>query len=235
MLRFVCIKFYHRANNRGKYADGFSHSMIDDKDGHIPSPLIMFTCTALRHALLEWQLDKCVHPKASKSKLKADRPDRSNYFNCKNDGGKIISCCSETGRKLLTSPGVADTYTFLMNTSNTLPESYHPRVYNNTLATAKRQIQQVENPTAAVVISTEAAHVDNAILLDYLTSSDGPRLNSRGLTWEQVMLTGMWVRMATMRMRRKKHRKPMMDQCRMWRSEGIVLESGKIGQYISDM
>jgi len=23
-------------------------------------------------------------------------------------------------------------------------------------------------------------------------------------------------------MRRKKHRKPMMDQCRMWRTEGIV-------------
>jgi hypothetical protein len=43
-------------------------------------------------------------------------------------------------------------------------------VYNNTLATVKRQIQQVENPTPAVVISMEAAPVDNAILLDYLTS-----------------------------------------------------------------
>jgi len=86
--------------------------MIDDKDGHIPSPLIMFTCTALCHGLLEWQKNKCVHPKASKSKLKAERPDRSNYFNCQNDGGKIVSCCSVTGHKLLTSPGVADTYTF---------------------------------------------------------------------------------------------------------------------------
>jgi len=66
---------------------------------------------------------------------------------------------------------------------------------------------------------------------------DGPRLNSRGLTWEPVMSTGMWARMAMMRMqmRRKKHRKPMMDQRRMWRTEGIVLESVKIGQYISDM
>ena len=144
--------------------------MIDDKDGHIPSPLIMFTCTALRHALLEWQKNKGVHPKASKSKLKADRPDRSNYFNHKNDGGKIASCCAVTGRKLLTPPRVADTYTFLMNTWNTLPESYQQRVYNNTLATVKRQIQQAENPTPAVVISVEAARVDNAILLDYLTS-----------------------------------------------------------------
>jgi len=98
--------------------------MIDDKDGHIPSPLIMFTCTVWRHALLEWQKNKGVHPKASKSKPKAGRPDDSNYFNCKNDGGKIASCCAVMGRKLLTSPGVADTYTFLMNTWNTLLESY---------------------------------------------------------------------------------------------------------------
>jgi len=75
-----------------------------------------------------------------------------------------------TGPKLLTSPGIADTYTFLNNTWNTLPESYQQRVYNNTLATVKRQIQQAENPTPAMVISTEPASVDNAILLDYLTS-----------------------------------------------------------------
>ena len=73
-------------------------------------------------------------------------------------------------RKLLTSPGVADTYSLLMNTRNTLPESYQLRVYNNSLATVKRQIQQAENPTPAVVISVEAAHVDNAILVDYVTS-----------------------------------------------------------------
>ena len=49
-----------------------------------------------------------------------------------------------------------------------------------------------------------------------------------------MMLTGM---SATMRMwmRRNKHRKPMMDQHRMWRTDGIVLESVKIGQYISDI
>jgi hypothetical protein len=67
--------------------------MIDDKDGHIPSPLILFTSTALRHALLEWPKNKGVHPKAFKSNLKADIPDRSNYFNSKNDGGKNASCC----------------------------------------------------------------------------------------------------------------------------------------------
>jgi uncharacterized OB-fold protein len=99
-----------------------------------------------------------------------DRPDRSNYFNYKKDGGKIASCCAATGRKLLTSPGAVDTYTFLMNTWNTLLESYQPRVYNNTLVTVKRQIQQVENPTPAAVIRTEAARIDNSILSDYLTS-----------------------------------------------------------------
>jgi hypothetical protein len=38
-----------------------------------------------------------------------------------------------------------------------------------------------------------------------------------------------------MRMRKNKHRKLMMDQRRMWRTKGIVLESVKIGQYISDI
>jgi len=126
----------------------------------------MFTCTAFCHALLEWQKKKRVHPTASKAKLKAGGPDRSNYFNCMNDGGKIVSSCTVTGRKLLTSPGIADTYTFLMNTWNTVLESYQQRVFNNTLATVKRQIQQAENPTPTVVISVEAARVDNTVLLD---------------------------------------------------------------------
>ena len=70
------------------------------------------------------------------------------------------------GRKLLTSPGIADMYTFLMNTWNTLLENNQQRVYKNTLATVKRRIQHAENPTPAEVISVEAARVDNAILLD---------------------------------------------------------------------
>jgi len=51
------------------------------------------------------------------------------------------------------------------------------------------------------------------------------------------MSTGMSARMATMRMRmrRHKHCKPMMDQCRMWRTRGIVLESVKIRLYIADV
>jgi len=57
-----------------------------------------------------------------------------------------------------------------MNSWNTLPECYQHRVYSNTLATVKCQIQQAENPTPAVVISTEAASVENATPLDYLTS-----------------------------------------------------------------
>jgi hypothetical protein len=56
-----------------------------------------------------------------------------------------------------------------MNTWNTLLESYQQRVFNNTLATGKRHTQQAEYPTPAMVISTEAVCVDNAILLDYLT------------------------------------------------------------------
>jgi hypothetical protein len=46
-------------------------------------PLIICTCTALRHAHLEWQRNKGVHPNAYKSKLRVDRPERSNYGNYK--------------------------------------------------------------------------------------------------------------------------------------------------------
>ena len=48
------------------------------------------------------------------------------------------------------------------------------------------------------------------------------------------MLTGMSATMQ-MRMRKNKHRKLMTDQHRMWRTEGIVLESVRIGQYISNI
>jgi len=138
--RFTYMKFHHQTNNRGKYADGFNNSMIDDKDGQIPSPLIMFSCTTLRHSRLEWQKNKGVHPKTSKWKLKADRPHHWNYFNYNNYGGKNASCCAATGRKLLTSRGVADIYTSSMNTWNTLPESYQQSVYINTPSTVKSQI-----------------------------------------------------------------------------------------------
>jgi len=57
-----------------------------------------------------------------------------------------------------------------MNSCNTLPDSYKQRVHKNTPATVKRQIQQAENPKPAKVISMEAVRVDNANLLDYLTS-----------------------------------------------------------------
>jgi hypothetical protein len=59
---------------------------------------------------------------------------------------------------------------FLLNTWNKLPESYQQRVYKHPLAAVKRQIQQAVNPTPAVGVNVEAVGVDNAILLDYLTS-----------------------------------------------------------------
>jgi len=76
-----------------------------------------------------------------------------------------------------------------------------------------------------------------AILSPPPAGDDGPQLHSRGSTWEPVMSTGMTATMVMMLMwmRRKKHRRPMMDQCRIWRTEGIVLESVKIGEYISDL
>jgi len=85
------------------------------------------------------------------------------------------------GRKLLISHGVVDLYTFLIDTWNTLPESYQQKVYKITLATFKRQIQQAQNAMPALVISMEAAHVDNAIRLDHLTTEvalEEPKIGS---------------------------------------------------------
>jgi len=144
--------------------------MIDDKDRYIPLLLIMFNCTTLPYAHQEWETNNGVRPKGSKSKLKPDTPDGSNYFNYKKDDGKNTSCYTATGRKWLTSPGNADKYVCVKNTWNTLPESNLQRVYKNTLPTVKREIQLAENRTPAVVISMEVVSVDNAIHLDYLTS-----------------------------------------------------------------
>lgn len=44
-------------------------------------------------------------------------------------------------------------------------------MYKNTPATVKHRIEYADNPTPAVVISVEAAHVDNPVLLDYLTTA----------------------------------------------------------------
>jgi hypothetical protein len=51
------------------------------------------------------------------------------------------------------------------------------------------------------------------------------------LTWEPVMSTRMSARMPTMQvvMRRNQHCEPMMYQHRMWRTEGEVQASVKIG------
>jgi hypothetical protein len=75
-----------------------------------------------------------------------------------------------------------------MNSWNTLLESYQQSMYNNTLATVKRQIQQAANPTPAMVVSVCAVWVDNAILLGYLTSEVGLEEQEIGST-DPIVLT----------------------------------------------
>jgi hypothetical protein len=97
--KLIYVKIYHPGKNCSKYAVGCKNSMIDNEDGHIPSALIMFTCTTLCHTLLQCQRNTCLHPKGSKSKLKEDRGDDSNYFNMRNYSDKKTSCCAATERK----------------------------------------------------------------------------------------------------------------------------------------
>jgi len=49
---YIDIKLYHQVNNVSRYADGYHHSIIDNMDGQILPPLIMYTCTVLRHTIL---------------------------------------------------------------------------------------------------------------------------------------------------------------------------------------
>jgi hypothetical protein len=130
ILQCLYFKFDYRVNNRGKYADGLYNSNIDNKDNHMPSPLIMFASTTLGYALLEWQKKKGVHLKTSTANLEVDRPDCSNYFNYNNNSGQNESCCP-TSHCMLTLPGVADMYTLLLNSWNTLPESHQQSVYKH--------------------------------------------------------------------------------------------------------
>ena len=103
--------------------------------------------------------------------MKGHKPDRSNYFNYKHDHGKNPSCRAATCYMLLSSLGIADTYTFLINTLNKLPESYQQLVYKNPLATVKCKIQHEEDATPPEVMMMEAAHVAKPICLAYMTSN----------------------------------------------------------------
>jgi hypothetical protein len=100
-----------------------------------------------------------------------NRPDPSNNFNYEKQDSKNASCCATMGFKLLTSPEIPETYTLLMNSGNTLWESYQQRVYNDTVSAVQHQIELTENKIPAEVIRTKAVHIDNAILPDYLTSN----------------------------------------------------------------
>jgi len=51
----IYIQFYHWQNIPGQYADALYNSKIDDREEHIPAPLIIFSCTLLRQHLLEGQ------------------------------------------------------------------------------------------------------------------------------------------------------------------------------------
>jgi len=153
-MGFIDINFYHRVNYRYKYADRFYNFMIDDNHGYIPSRLIMSLCTVLRHALQHYHRKKGVPPKASKSTLKANGSEHSNYLNYQKEDGNTASCCTATHRKVWTSPNISDAYTFLMNSWNALHESNQQSVHGNILAVHEGQIHQVENPTPARIICT---------------------------------------------------------------------------------
>jgi len=75
---YIYLKLTHQVNSWSQLAYGLYNCMIDDNDGHIPLPLVMFTCTTMRHALQKWKQNNGVPVKASKSMQKSDRLESSN-------------------------------------------------------------------------------------------------------------------------------------------------------------
>jgi hypothetical protein len=90
---------------------------------------------------------------------------------------------------------------------------------------------------AASIMKMKVTKVMSAMQSPVPAGEDRTRQNSGGFTWEPVISTGMMPWMATMWiwMISKKHRKPMMDQRRMCRTQGKALQHVKIRQYISDL
>jgi hypothetical protein len=76
---------------------------------------------------------------------------------------------------------------------------------------------------AAGILMMKVTKATSAMPCPLPAGDDSLRLNLRVLTWEPELSTGLRARMATVRMRiwmrRKKHHKLMMDQCRMGRTD----------------
>ena len=68
-------------------------------------------------------------------------------------------------------------------------------------------------PGSCEVYNDEGDELDESDAIPPPAGDNRPQLNSSGLTCEPVILTGMRATKAMMRtqIRRKKHRKPMMD------------------------
>jgi hypothetical protein len=71
----------------GRHSEGF-HDWIQEQT---PPALIVLTCTALHHVLMEWQRNGGLAPTKVESddfEIRRKRPEWEYYFNRNNDGGK---------------------------------------------------------------------------------------------------------------------------------------------------
>lgn len=100
----------------------------------MPVVLVVLTCTALYHALKEWEKNKAAPPQKPETIESSGRKreEWEYYFNRLNDGGLFSQMVTATAI-FLHSPEI---YTQLMNTWNGLP----PRYWEKVLATVRASL-----------------------------------------------------------------------------------------------
>ena len=120
--QYIFYQFFKRQRKCGKHADGFHHWMREK----MPMVLVVLTCTALYHALMEWEKNKAA-PLQKPDTIESSgwkRGEWEYYFTQLNDGGLFSQIVTATPI-FLHSPEI---YTQLMNTWNGLPPHYWKKV-----------------------------------------------------------------------------------------------------------
>ena len=101
--QYIYYQFFKRQRKRGRHAEGFHHWMREK----VPAVLVILTCTALHHALKEWEKNGGSPPQKSDA-VEATRGKKKEeweyYFNRLNDGGEFFLCSvNRPGSILVTS------------------------------------------------------------------------------------------------------------------------------------
>ena len=85
--QYIYYQFFKRQRKRGRHAESYHHWMREK----VPAVLVVLTCTALHHALKEWEKNGGVQPQKPETVETTGGKNKEEweyYFNRLNDGGE---------------------------------------------------------------------------------------------------------------------------------------------------